>query len=483
MTALPSDAPVSLTTKWPGVKPLPFSAALILGVTLWHIPTPSGLSPQTWHLFGIFVTTIFAIIAKPLPMGAIAVLSLAVCAGTKTLALKESLSAFGSDIVWLVLFAFFIARGFVKTGLGSRISYFFVQIFGKNTLGLSYALVLSDLLLAPVVPSNTARGAGILFPIVSSLSKEQGSCHTMGTQRHLGAFLIKVAFHSNLITSAMFVTAMAGNPLIISLAADLGVQITWASWAIATLVPGLVSLVLLPLFLYILYPPKLKKTPEAPGAARLKLEEMGRFTFAESTMMLTFVSLLILWIFGQQLGIDATSAALMGLAALLFTGVLNWDDIIKEKSAWDTFIWFAILLMMAGQLTKMGMVTWFSNKMADAVARYHWGVAFSVLSLVYLYSHYLLASATAHISSMYSAFLVVMIAAGAPPELAAISLAVLSSLCACLTHYGTGSAPVYYGSKYLSLMEWWRYGGLISLFHITIWSTVGGLWWKVIGIW
>lgn len=468
---------------WQGVKPLPFFAVLLFGFGLWHLPTPEGLEDRTWHLFAIFVSTIFGIIAKPLPMGALAIVSLTACVATKTLTIQQSLGSFSSKVVWLVLFAFFIARGFVKTGLGSRISYFFIKAFGKNTLGLSYALVLSDLLLAPAVPSNTARGAGILFPIVSALNREQGSCHTKGTQRHLGAFLIKVIFHSNLITSAMFVTALAGNPLIVSLAADVGVEITWAGWATATIVPGLVNLAILPLFLYVLYPPDLKKTPEAPAAAHLKLCQMGRLGFEESSMLATFIGLLGLWIFGQPLGIDATSAALIGLAALLLTGVLTWDDLLQEKSAWGTLMWFAILLMMAGQLTKMGMVTWFSGQMEGVVLAYHWGVAFVILSLVYLYSHYLFASATAHISSMYSAFLAVMIAAGTPPHLAAMSLAVLSSLCACLTHYGTGTAPVYYGAGYVPVADWWRLGGLTSLLHLSIWALVGGVWWKILKIW
>lgn len=469
--------------KWPGIKPLPFLGILFLGISLWHIPTPEGLDTQAWHLFGIFVATIVAIVAKPLPMGAVSILSLTVCISTKTLTLHESLSAFSSHVVWLILLAFFIAQGFVKTGLGSRISYFLVQTFGKSSLGLSYALVLSDLILAPAIPSNTARGAGILFPIITSLSQEQGSCHTKGTQRYLGSFLIKVIFHANLITSAMFITAMAGNPLIVSLAADAGVNLTWSKWAIATIVPGLVSLILLPLFLYFIYPPELKKTPKAPDAARLKLKTMGPLSFKESIMLITFAGLLVLWIFGVQYGIDSTSTALIGLAVLLFSGVLTWNDVLSERSAWDTFIWFSILLMMAGQLTTMGTMTWFSNIMGSAVIHYHWGIAFSILSLVYLYSHYLFASMTAHISSMYSAFLVVMIAAGTPPELAAISLAVLSSLCACLTHYGSGTAPVYYGSGYVSVMDWWRVGGLTSLLHIAIWSVAGGLWWKVLGIW
>ena len=470
-------------SSWKGVKPIQTAIVLIAGVILWFMPSPEGIDINTWHLFVIFVTTIFGIILKPLPMGGVAILSLAVSVGTKTLELSQAISSFSSKIVWLILLAFFIARGFVKTGLGSRIAYFFVKTFGKSSLGLSYSLVLSELLLAPAIPSNTARGAGIIFPIVNALNKEQGSCPTKGTQKLLGAFLITVLFHSNLISSAMFVTAIAGNPLIVSLAADVGVELTWAGWATATIVPGIVNLTLLPLFMYVFNPPELKYTPEAPAAASKKLKEMGSLGFQETTMLITFISLLILWIFGAKIGLDATTSALLGLAVLLFTGVLTWDDLLSEKSAWGTFIWFAILLMMAGQLSKLGMVDWFSGKMQGAVQSLHWSVAFAVLSLVYFYSHYIFAGLTPHVSSMYSAFLVVIIAAGTPPHLAAISLAAFSSLCGGLTHYGSGTAPVYYGAEYVSVSDWWKLGALVSVLNIVVWTIVGGVWWKVLGIW
>lgn len=468
---------------WQGAKPLPSLAVLTVGILLWLCPVPTGLEVKTWHLFAIFVTTIFAVIAKPLPMGSIALIALGFCVASGTLTLEAGLSSFNSPVVWLVLFAFFTARGFVKTGLGSRIAYMFVRAFGSSTLGLSYALAFSDLLLAPVVPSNTARGAGILFPIVNSLCVEQGSTPGEGTARLLGAYLMKVVFHANIVTSAMFVTALAGNPLIVSLAGEAGVTMTWMGWMTAAIVPGLINLLVLPWALYMLYPPEIKSTPQAPHLAREALHKMGAMSRSENLMVATFLSLLILWIFGESWGVSATATALFGLGFLLATGVLEWEDLLKEKTAWSTLIWFAVLLMMASQLTKMGMIAWFSENMRAAVTSFDWGWSFLILGLVYFYSHYFFASATAHISSMFSAFLVVMMAAGVPGGLAAMTLAVLSSLCACLTHYGTGTAPVYFGAGYVSVSDWWRLGGTLGIIHLALWATVGGTWWKVIGLW
>ena len=201
-------------------------------------------------------------------------------------------------------------------------------------------------------------------------------------------------------------------------------------------------------------------------------------------MLGVFVMLLVLWIFAKQLGdINATTSALAGLAVLLLTGVLNWDDIKAETGAWDTLVWFAALVMMASFLNKLGMVPWFSKTMGGMVAGHGWLFAFLVLALVYFYSHYFFASNTAHVASMYAAFLGVSIAAGAPPVLAALVLAFFSNLFAGMTHYGTGPAPVLFGTGYVELGTWWRMGLLISVVNIVIWVGIGGLWWKFLGLW
>lgn len=463
------------------IPPLLWVGALL--VALWLIPPPAGLTLQTWHLFAVFVTTIAGIILNVMPMGALAILALSICTLTGTLTIKQALSSFSSHIVWLILIAFLLARGFIKTGLGARIAYYFVLHMGKSTLGLAYGLITTEFLLAPFTPSNTARGAGIVYPIVSALSEEYKSHPKQGTERKIGSYLMKLAYQANIITSAMFLTAMAGNPLIASLAAKFGLELSWTTWAFAALVPGLLNLAVLPWALYIFYPPEIKHTPEAPQFARQKLAEMGPLRKAEWIMLLTFGLLLTLWVLGSTLGVDATVAALVGLSILLCTNVLTWDDILKEHNAWHTFVWLATLLMMSNLLTEFGMMSWFSNHMQTWVADFHWLAAISAIGLIYFYSHYAFASMTAHITSLYSAFAVVAIAAGAPVGITVLFLAFSSSLCAGITHYGTGCAPVYFGSDYVTLKQWWRLGGMLSLINILIWAIAGTFWWKIIGLW
>ena len=471
------------TPLWTGATLTPSLVILFIGVVLWFLPPPTGLEIKAWHLLVIFLATISAIILKPLPMGAVAVLGLTTATLTQTLSLQQSLSGFSSPIIWLVLCAFFVARGFVKTGLGSRIAYYFMTLLGGSSLGLSYGLVLTDLILAPVVPSNTARGGGIIFPIVQSLSNEYGSSPKTNSQRKIGAFLMQVAFQSNLVTSAMFLTAFAGNPLAAKLAKEVGVILDWGTWAIGAVVPGLVHLALLPLAVFFLYPPSLKHTPEAPALARQKLNDMGPLSSHELIMLLIFALLLVLWIFGSSFGMEASTAALIGVSLLLFTGVLTWDDVLHEKAAWDTFFWLAILVNFAGSLSEFGIIQWFGVGIQDVVSVLSQPVALVALSLLYFYCHYFFASGTAHVTSLYAMFLIALVSTGNPPIICAFVLSTFASLSSGLTHYGTGAAPVFFGANYIPVRTWWSIGLKMSFLTILVWGVVGGVWWKFLGYW
>ncbi|MDQ0200645.1 anion permease [Neobacillus ginsengisoli] len=480
----PTDPLVNNPKKTSEVKLVPLLITLAVGIGIWMIGPPAGLKPQAWHLFAIFVATIIGLISKPLPMGSVAILSLTSTVITQTLTIEQSLSGFQNSTIWLIVIAFFISRGFIKTGLGSRVAYVFVKKFGKKTLGLSYSLIASDLILSPAMPSNTARAGGILLPIIRSLSESYGSRVGDGTERKIGAFLTKVSFQGDMITSAMFLTAMAANPLAVQITKDLtGKSISWMGWATAAIVPGLISLILIPYIIYKLYPPEIKETPAATEMAAQKLKEMGPLKKEEWYMIGVFLLILSLWIFGTSLNINATTTAFIGLGMLLLTQVLSWSDIKKEEGAWDTLIWFSVLVMMATFLNQLGMIPWFSSTMKGAVSGMPWVWALVILSIVYFYSHYFFASNTAHVSAMFAAFLTVVIAAGAPPLVAALILAFFSNLFGCMTHYGCGPAPVFFGSGYVTQNKWWSLGFLISIIHIVVWIGIGGLWWKLLGLW
>lgn len=455
-----------------------------VGIIIWFIPAPAGLDIQAWHLFAIFAATIVGLIAKPLPMGAVAITAITMTVITGTLPLRDALSGFSNSTIWMIVMAFFISRGFIKTGLGRRVAFFFVKHFGKKTLGLGYSMAATDLVLSPAMPSTTARAGGVVWPIILSLSRAYGSRPDDGTANKMGAWLHVTEAQCNAITCAMFVTAMAANPLCVQLAqSTVGIDITWGGWAIAALIPGIVSLIVIPLVTYKLCPPEIKETPSAHEFAQKNLDELGSVSNQEKIMIAVFFLILILWIGGTSWGISATTTAFIGLVVLLFTGVLSWDDVKKETGAWNTLIWFAALVMMATQLNTLGFIPWLSNGVAGSISGLPWQPALIILALVYFFSHYLFASATAHVSAMYGAFLAVAVAAGAPAMLAALLLGYISSLYDSLTHYAGGPSPVLFGAGYVSQGKWWTVGLVCGLINLVIWGVIGGAWWKVLGLW
>ena len=417
-------------------------------------------------------------------MGPVALIGLTVATLTNSLDMgKESLSGFSSNIVWLVVFVFFIARGFIKTQLGARIAYLFLSVLGKRTLGIGYGLILTELLIAPAIPSNSARAGGVMFPVIKSIAESLGSCPSQGTERRVGSFLVQVCFNGNLITSAMFLTAMAANPLAQSIAAKQGIVLTWGDWALAACVPGLLSIILVPLFLYYVYPPQVRVFPEAVSLAHQKLRELGPMSRQEFVMLGSFFTMLTLWILADFLKVHPCTTALLGVCILLITKVLDWKDILNESEAWHTFVWLAILITLSTYLEKYGMVGWFSQIVGGWVTGFGTLGSFLILTLVYFYSHYFFASNAAHVSAMYATFLSVLISIGAPPVLSALVLGFFSSLFSTMTHYGSSAGVILYGMGYVSTKDWWKLGFFTSLLNIAIWLGFGGVWWKILGLW
>lgn len=467
------------------VKYRKFILPIVVGLIIWALTPfkPDALNDQAWYMFAIFVATIIACITQPMTIGAVSIIGFTIMVLVGIMDTKSAVEGFGNSSIWLIAMAFFISRGFVKTGLGRRIALQFVKLFGKKTLGLAYSLVGVDLILAPATPSNTARAGGIMFPIIKSLSESFGSTPKDGTERKMGAFLIFTEFQGNLNTAAMFLTAMAGNPIAQSLAEKTAhVHITWMNWFVAAIVPGLISLIVVPFIIYKMYPPTVKETPNAKKWATDQLEEMGKISLAEKFMIGIFIVALILWITGSFINIDATLTAFIALSLLLLTGVLNWKDILNETGAWNTLVWFSVLVLMADQLNKLGFIPWLSKLIAHSLGGFSWPIVLVLLILFFFYSHYLFASATAHVSAMYAALLGVAVAAGAPPLFSALMLGFFGNLLASTTHYSSGPAPILYASGYVSQKRWWLMNLVLGIVYFIIWIGLGSLWMKLIGM-
>ena len=462
---------------------LRWGVVLLVAFGILLIPVPAGITPQSWRLLAIFAATITGSIVRPLPGGAMVLLGVTALSVFRVMTIEESLVGYADPVVWLVLAAFFISRGMIKTGLGRRIAFLFIRAIGRHSLGLSYALTSTEAILAAVIPSTGARSGGIIFPITKSLAEAYES-RPGPSARRLGAFLMTTASQANIVICAMWLTGQASNPIIAKLAKEAtGIEITYAGWITAALLPALVSLVLVPLLIYKVFPPEIKHTPAASEFASNELKCLGKTKWSEWLMLLVFGLVAALWMTPKLTGLHYATVAMIGICVLLFSGILDFNDIISERGGWSVFIWYGGLLRMAEALGQTGITRKFAESAAALTLGWKWWLALGVLLLVYFYAHYGFASITAHATAMYTPFLIVSLAAGAPPYLAVLALAYFSNLGASLTHYGTTASPIYFGAGYVSQRTWWLIGLLVSFLTITIWTIVGFTWWKVLKLW
>jgi len=456
---------------------------VLAAATILIIPVPAGISTQSWRLLAIFVATITGAIVRPMPGGAVVLIGIAAIALTGILPVNEALAGYADPIVWLVLAAFFMSRGMIKTGLGRRIAFVFIRAIGRHSLGLGYALASTDMLLGMIIPSTGARSGGIIFPVAKSLAEAYES-RPGPTAGRLGAFLMPVVYQCDVIICAMFLTGQASNVLIAKFAQEVtGIELSYSRWAIAAIVPGILSLITVPLLIYRVFPPEIKHTPGATELAAQELKSMGRMTRGEKLMLAVFALVAGLWMTTAFHGINYAIVALVGICVLLLSGVLNWDDVISERGAWDVFIWYGGLVRMAEALGETGITKRFAESAASLTVGWKWWMALALLLIIYFYAHYGFASITAHATAMYIPFLTVILAAGAPPYLAVLSLAYFSNLDASLTHFGTTPAPIYFGAGYVTQRKWWWLGLLASLVNIPIWAIFGFSWWKLLKFW
>lgn len=474
---------------------VPIAVAIVIAL----IPPPDGLAQHAWYFFAIFAGVIVGLMLEPLPGGAVGLIGVATVTvlapyvlfapaelakpGFKSAnaALTWALSGFSNSTVWLIFGAFMFALGYEKTGLGRRIALRLVEKMGRRTLTLGYAVTVADTILAPFTPSNTARSAGTIYPVIRNLPALYDSKPNDPSARRIGSYLMWVAIATTCITSSMFLTALAPNLLAVELVNKTAkVSFTWMQWFTAFAPVGILMLVAIPLVTYYLYPPEVKEGNEVPAWAKQELSRMGGISTREIELGVLVVLALALWIFGGDV-INATTVALVVIGLMLMTGVVTWDDIVKNHAAWNTLAWFATLVALADGLNRVGFVKWFADNVASHMSGFSPFTVMIALVVVFFLTHYLFASITAHVTAL----LPVMLAVGSTipgmnmPQFALL-LCLTLGIMGVLTPYATGPSPVYYGSGYLPSKDYWKLGGVFGLIFIVLFLLVTVPWMAVI---
>ena len=450
---------------------LPF----LIAISIWYVPIPEGLTAEAWHLFAIFVASISAVLLGSFPLLTSTTLAAAAVVLSGTLPAAKAFSGFANTSVLLVVIAFLVAQAVVKSGLGRRISLFMVSRFGKSARGLAYSVVLTDTLIAPAFPSNTARG-GVLFPIVLSVAQGSGSRPDDEQGRRLGGYLMFCSMASLAVSSALWMTATSANPIAIQVVRDFGVKVDFGSWLLTASVPALTAIVLLPLVIARLFPPGVGETPEAPVAARKALGELGPLSREEWITAIVFMMMVTGWVFGDKLNLNVTSIAFGGLGLLLFANVLTADDIATQGDTLATFLWLAVLFAMSGQLNELGFMSYAGQRLAEHMGGLSWPLTYVTLVLLYVAIHYMFVSQSSQVLALLAVFLDVGVRGGVPAPLMAFALMFASSYFSVLTPQGGSQNVIFVGSNYLKQAELYRLGLILTVFFAAIFLTVGTVW-------
>jgi DASS family divalent anion:Na+ symporter len=450
-------------------------ATLAVGLTLWFLPVPEGLTPPAWRLFALFASAILAVVIGALPILTASVLAVAAAVLTHTLKPADAYAGFASPTILLIVIAFLVARAMVKCGLGERLGYRAIALFGRSTLGLSYSIFAVDALIAPAFPSNTAR-SGVLYPLVLSVSEAVGAKPDRPDRRRLGRFLMFSGIASLTLSSALWLTAMAANPLGAEIARDHGVTIDFGSWFLAASLPTLAGMALLPFFLYKVIRPEVAGTPDAPAEARRALASLGPWTRDQKIVAAAFVGMVALWALSARLGIDLTAVAFLGLGTLLFTSVLTLDDLAKEGDVLSTFIWFAVLFGLSDQLNKLGFMEFLGQRLALRLEGLSPLPAGILLVVAYVALHYLFVSQTAHLLALFAVFLGVGVRLGVGAAPLAFHLLFATNYFAAITPQGSSANLLFAGSGHLTQGDLYRLGALTTAFNLVLYLALGTPW-------
>ncbi len=452
---------------------------IAVGVILLAMPIPQDLAPRAWYYFAMFAAVIVGLVLEPVPGSIIGLLGISIAAALHLIgdkpadSVKWALSGFSNNTVWLIFVAYMFGLGYEKTGLGRRIALNLVRLLGRKTIGLGYAVALSDLCLGPFMPSNTARSGGTIYPIIKNIPEIFGS-HPGETARKMGSYVMWTGLTACAVTSSLFLTANAPNLLGLELVSKIvKIDISWREWFLGFLPLGALLFLAVPLLTYVLYPPEIKSREGAGSWAADELSKMGRVTRKELIMAALALIALILWIFAGA-WMDSTMVAIMVLVMMILTRVITWNDLLEYRQAWNMLIWFGTLVALADGLKIVGFLKWFATATSGLMQGLPIIWIVILLVAIYYLVHYMFASLTAHATALLPVFLAAAVAVpDMPLKLVSMLLCYTSGISCMLTPYASGPSAIYYGSGYIERKDFWRMGFLFGIIFLGLFLCLG----------
>lgn len=435
------------------------------------IPNYTELSPQAVRMLIIFISTMVGIILE-VSNPIILLLFAVTCASlSNTIDVKMGFSGFSNIVPWLLFVVLSLAKTISSSTLGLRIAYLFMKYFGGNIVGLSYSILLTEVLIGPLLPSNTARAASLDMPLVKSLT-QYISCNTKDvSEKRIGSYLSLLGICGNFSSSGLFLTAMLSNTLVVDAAAQFGLNATWITWFQYMIIPYFTFLLLVPFILQFICKPNVHNLSTLKELAAKKYKELGDITNKEKLIIFVFLGMLTLWILSAVLNLPIMTTALIGLCIFIFTGILNIKEILSNYGTFSSVVLLGLMISLVNCLVDLKVIEWFSGVISNSVSDFNKNIVFIIITSTYYFAQYFFTCESSKIIALYASFLGAGIAVGVDARVLAITLAAFSSASDILSSHVCPSSLTLYSAGYLTFKQWMYYGIIIALCFLSIWYT------------
>lgn len=348
-------------------KVLQIAVPLVVGVIIAMLQPPAGLETAAMIYMGIFVCAILWLVFGVVSDYVVVVLAMAAFVVFNVTDLTTAFAPFAQSSVWLVIGAFGISAVVAKCGLLKRIAFNILKVFPENFRGQITALFATGIVIAPMIPSLTAKGA-ILAPFASAAAKALGyeksskASSGMFNATWIAAGILGCAF----LSGAVPVFTILGF-----LEPEAQAQWTWIQWFLAALVWLIVIAALSYVFILFYYNPakdsRHKSVEIEKGFAKRQLAELGPMSRDEKFAAVFLALALLGWIFGSQIGIDSTTWALIIMCLMAMTGLMTPKD-FATRISWSTVVFIGGVFSLAAMITKLGIDAWLAGILSPIVA-------------------------------------------------------------------------------------------------------------------
>ncbi|WP_411679778.1 DASS family sodium-coupled anion symporter [Clostridium thailandense] len=458
---------------------------VLIPLALWMVPAPAGLKVETWHTVALYVALLLGLVVRPFSEPIITLITIGLI--SMFINPKIVYSGYAADMAWFMLAVMIVCAAFVKTGLGKRIAYNLLTRFGKTSLGLGYMLMIVDLILSPATGSNSSR-TSIDYPIFRNIAEGVDSTPEKDP-RKLGAYLTMLTYVVSMSTAVLFLTGMATNAITASLAQKmLKVNLDWMTWFKAGIVPAGLVLLLGPIVVYMVYKPELKNLGDIKPMMKKGLEELGPMKNNEKILTVLFILAVLGWMFGPKVkfaNLSMQVVAFVFLSLTLLFKILDWNDVMAQKGAWNTFVWYGAFYGVANTLASQGFYNWLAGILKGylKLSQLNGMAAVFILLIISLAVRYFFVSNSAFVASFYPVLFALALTTKAPIMVVALLLAFFAGYGSLLTHYGNGAGIYTFATGYCTQKDFWRVGTIMVGVALVIFICIGLPYWKIIGLW